>query len=103
MKTSNGTASESSVFAALHRASEIPEQIENGIKAHPMRTAAIVAGVAFAGGAIFGSRVARAVVIAATPTIVRRLLDGPLGDDITRYLRGAIRGRTAPADARAAS
>ncbi len=83
------------MFAALHRAGELPAQLENGIKAHPLTTAAIVAGVSFAGGAIFGSRVGRAIVIAATPAIVKRLLDGPLGDDITRYIRGAIRGRTA--------
>jgi hypothetical protein len=101
MKSSNGTTSESSVFAALRGASEIPGRIESGMKAHPLKTAAAVAGLSFVGGAVFGSRLARAVFVAAAPTIVKRLLDGPLGDDLTRYLRGAIRGRTP--DAQAAS
>jgi hypothetical protein len=94
MKATNGTTSESTVFAALHRAGELPAQLETGMKGHPLKTAAVIAGVSFVGGAIFGSRLARTVLIAATPTIVRRLLDGPLGDDITRYLRGVLGGRS---------
>ena len=93
MKSSNGRTSE--VFAALHRAGELPAQLEGGMKAHPFQTAAVIAGVSFLGGALLGSRVARAVLVAATPALVKHLLDGPFGDDITRYVRGAIRGRTA--------
>lgn len=64
------------------------------MKAHPLKTAAAIAGISFVGGTVLGSRVARAVLVAAAPTIVKRLLEGPLGDDLTRYLRSVLRGRT---------
>jgi hypothetical protein len=86
----NGTVS-GSLFAGLHRVSELPAQLESGLKAHPFATAITLAGFSFLGGMVLGSRVARAVLVAAAPAIVHRLLQGPLGDDLERYIRGAFR------------
>jgi hypothetical protein len=89
----NGTASKSSVFASLHRVRDLPAQLESGLKTHPFATAAAIAGVSFVGGVVLGSRLARAILVAVSPVIVHRLLDGPLGDDLIRSIRAAFRSR----------
>ena len=70
------------------------------MRARPLATAAAVAGVAFVAGAIAGSRFARAFVLTATPVVLSRLLDGPLGDDLAAYVKGVMRRTVAvPRDA----
>lgn len=92
MDLPNGTTTEG-LFASLHWIGDLPAKVAVGARTHPLKTAATIAGVSFLGGAIFGSRVARAIFVAATPVLLNHLLDGPLGEDLSRYLRGAIRGR----------
>ena len=89
MKT-NGTKLEESFSSAWQRVRELPNQVETGLKTHPLTTAAALASVSFAGGMLFGSRVARAILIAATPVIVQRVLAGPLGDDLARVARRVL-------------
>jgi hypothetical protein len=89
MKT-NGTKLEDSFSAAWQRVRDLPEQVESGFKTHPLTTAAAIAAASFAGGILFGSRVARAVLVAATPVIVQRVLAGPLGDDLARAARRVL-------------
>jgi hypothetical protein len=91
----NGTTSESTLFEAWHRFRDLPGQVETGLKTHPWATAASIAGVSFVGGMVLGSRVARAILVAAAPAIVHRVLDGPLGDEVLRYIRGAFRSQSA--------
>jgi hypothetical protein len=95
----NGTTSESSFSAAWHRMRDIPSQVESGLKTRPLATAAAIAGVSFVGGMVLGSRVARALLVAATPAIAHRLLAGPLGDDLVRYLRRVFRSESAASPA----
>jgi hypothetical protein len=90
METTNGTTTDPGILSALHRLGELPGKLERELKARPYATVATVAGLSFLGGMIFGSRVARAVLVAATPVIATRLLDGPLGDDLSRYIRSAL-------------
>jgi hypothetical protein len=87
----NGATSRSAFSTALHEVGELPARLETGLKTHPFVTTATIAGVAFLGGMALGSRVVRAVLVAAAPAIMRRLLDGPLGDDLERYICGAFR------------
>jgi hypothetical protein len=92
----NGTADRSGFSAAFHRIGTLPRQLESDLRAHPFATAVTVAGVSFAVGTLLGSRVARAVLVAAIPALVQRLLNGPLGDDLLRYIRGAPGSSAAP-------
>ena len=87
----NGTMSESSFSAAWHRVRDIPSQVESGLKARPLAAAVAIAGVAFVGGMVLGSRVARAFLVAAAPAIAHRLLVGPLGEDLAAYYRRVFR------------
>lgn len=91
MEATNGTTTGSSVSAAFHRMAELPGKVESEIKTHPFAAGLAICGLSFLGGMIFGSRTARAIVVAATPVIATRLLDGPLGDDLARYVRSAFR------------
>jgi hypothetical protein len=93
METTNGTPTGAGVFAAFHRMAELPGKLEGELRLHPFAATAAIAGLAFIGGMIFGSRTARAMIVAATPVIATRLLDGPLGDDLTRYVRSAFSAR----------
>jgi hypothetical protein len=102
MEATNGATTKTSGFlAALHRVAELPGQFERELKARPFGAVAAVAGLSFLAGMIFGSRTARAMIVAATPVIVTRLLDGPLGEDLSRYARSALRSR--PGTTQAAS
>jgi len=91
MEAMNGTTIGSGVSAAFHRMAELPGKVESELKTHPLAAGLAIAGLSFVGGMIFGSRTARAIFVAATPVIATRLLDGPLGDDLTRYVRSVFR------------
>ena len=85
-----------SVRRLFEKTSELPRKLEASLHERPFATTAAVAGVAFVVGTIAGSRLARALLVAATPAIVRRLIDGPLGDDLDAYVRRAFRKTAAP-------
>ncbi len=88
----NGATSKS----AFRRVRGLSAELETGVKTHPFVTAAAIAGVSFVGGMLLGSRVARGVVVAVAPAIVYRLLEGPLGERLDRYVRIALGGTGAP-------
>jgi hypothetical protein len=87
------SSSVETIFASLGRVRDLPARLESGLKTYPFVTAAVIAGVSFVGGMVLGSRFARAILVAASPAIVHRLLDGPVGDDLVRSIRGALRSR----------
>jgi hypothetical protein len=91
-----------SVRRFLASTAELPKKLEASLHARPLTTTAAVAGVAFLVGAVTGSRLGRAVLLAATPAIVRRLVDGPMGDDIEAYVRKVL-GKSATSSPASAS
>jgi hypothetical protein len=80
----------------FHKATDLPEQLEASMRSRPVMTVLAVAGVAFVAGTIAGSRVARALLVAAAPVIARRLIDGPLGDDLEGYVKSIFREPASP-------
>jgi hypothetical protein len=82
---------------------ELPKKLEARLHEHPLATTAAVAGVAFIVGAVTGSRLGRALLLAAAPAIVRRLVDGPMGDDIEAYVRKVLGKSATQAPTSAAS
>lgn len=97
MNRTEETFAQGPVLRFLKNTSSLPGRLEASLRARPLATAAAVAGVAFVAGTIAGSRVARTVFVAAAPALVRRLLDGPLGEDLDAYVRSAFR-KPAPSD-----
>ena len=63
------------------------------MKTHPFTTVAVIAGIAFVGGTVLGSRVARGLIVAVAPVVAHRLLDGPLGDELVRLVGGGAARR----------
>jgi hypothetical protein len=82
------------VLRFLRRTSDLPGRLEESIRSRPFATTTAIAGVAFVAGTIAGSRLARAVVVAAVPILVQRLLEGPLGDDLVGYVKKVVRTPT---------
>jgi hypothetical protein len=92
-----------SVRRFLESTAGLPKKLEASLHEHPLTTTAAVAGVAFLVGAVTGSRLGRALLLAATPAIVRRLVDGPMGDDLEAYVRKALGKSPTPGPTSAAS
>lgn len=90
MDVTNGNMYEPSTFSGLRQLAELPSRLAFAVKAHPLAAVGTIAGVAFLLGTVFGSRTARAIVVAAAPQVTKRLLDGPLGEDLNRYLQGLL-------------
>jgi hypothetical protein len=91
-----------SVRRFLESTADLPRKLEASLHARPLVTTAAVAGVAFLVGAVTGSRLGRALLLAAAPAIVRRVVDGPVGDDVEAYVRKAF-GTTARPSSSSAS
>jgi hypothetical protein len=81
-------------------ARQLPESIQSQLKAHPAATLATIAGASFALGALAGSRLGRIAVAAAIPLVLKRVLEGDVGQEIAQYARGLF---DAAGGARAAS
>ncbi|HEY2515847.1 MAG TPA: hypothetical protein VGI39_33485 [Polyangiaceae bacterium] len=80
---------DSNVRRILRETADLPGKLEREMRSRPLVTSAVVAGVAFAAGTVIGSRFMRALVVATAPALMRRVLDGPLGERIDSYFRGA--------------
>jgi hypothetical protein len=55
------------------------------MKSHPTTVLAVVGGVSFGLGALLGSRLGRLALAAAIPLVVKRLLEGELGQGLAGY------------------
>jgi hypothetical protein len=55
------------------------------MKSHPTTVLAVVGGVSFGLGALLGSRLGRLALAAAIPLVVKRLLEGGLGQGLAGY------------------
>lgn len=74
----------------LESTADLSRKLEASLHARPLVTTAAVAGVAFLVGAVTGSRLGRALLLAAAPAIMHRVIDGPVGDDVEAYVRKAF-------------
>ena len=71
-------------------ARELPQSVQTQFKAHPAATVATIAGVSFVFGALAGSRLGRIAMAAAFPLVLKRVLEGEVGEEIARYVRGLV-------------
>ena len=66
-------------------ARKVPSKLRRRLAEKPEATLAAVAGLSFLAGVTLGSRLARAVVSAAIPIALERLIAGELGPRLMRY------------------
>jgi len=76
---------------ALHVARQLPKRAQQGMREQPEATLAVVAGASFTLGVLLGSRVVRAVALAALPVIATQLIRGAPAERIQEYAARLVR------------
>jgi hypothetical protein len=71
-------------------ASQLPEGVQAKLKAHPAATVATIAGASFVFGALAGSRLGRIAIAAAIPLVLKRIIEGDVGQEIAQYAKGLV-------------
>jgi hypothetical protein len=72
-------------------ARKLPQMLQARMKSHPAAVVAGVGATAFVLGALCGSKVGRLVVTTLADYGLRRLLEGPLAREVTRFATDAVR------------
>ncbi len=75
-------------FARKGRA--LPRKVRRALTAQPEMMFALVGGTFFLAGAVFGSRLGRALLHAALPIAIERLLTGDVGPRLLAYAKDAL-------------
>jgi hypothetical protein len=70
---------------------QLPQRVRREVATHPGTVLASVAGVAFLGGAVLGSRLGRAILAAAIPAVIERVIATELGPRLLRLAATAWR------------
>lgn len=80
-----GRAETTLLESLLRLGRDMPRRLDAQMKSHPTTVLAVVGGVSFGLGALLGSRLGRLALAAAIPLVVKRLLEGELGQGLAGY------------------
>jgi hypothetical protein len=90
---SNGHGSphaQASIGDVLEMGRGLPRRLHRNIDAHPVAVLAAVGGASFLAGAALGSRFGRALLLAAIPIALERLVASELAPRLWRYVEALM-------------
>jgi hypothetical protein len=82
---------QASIGEVLEMGRGLPRKLHRNMDAHPVAILAAVGGASFLAGAVLGSRFGRALLLAAIPIALERLVASELAPRLWSYVEGLIR------------
>jgi hypothetical protein len=94
-RRSRGLRSQQRLSQLIAFGRNLPNQIQAQYKTNPTLAVATIGGVAFALGALVGSKLGRLALAAAVPYAIKRVFEGDVGEDFGQFARelfGSVEG-----------